>query len=284
MDAVIAVDRHTVDRAASAEEIEDLTPQLGAAIDRLEGDRGSLKTVLQQAVMLTQHRSVVDPAAAEHETWRGLRTGAQAATALFAAAAAADGEIQADVTKPLRLRATGPTLAANAGHWLLGAWLAVIDRDDELIQRLCAIPLDTLRASGAEHDDYMYPWVETVQAFLAHREVTPELFGAVMDGTDPDTARITPRRIMLQFVYPPIEMFYYLLRRDEEKFTAATVRALDQHRQYWTSDEHLAEEPDGFLALAPLAVAVLARSVGMTVDVESGYLPENFLLGIRPSR
>jgi hypothetical protein len=278
---VADVPRHAVDRDACREEVDDLTPDLSAAVDRLENGRGTLKNVLHQALELLRYRTGVDPSAAEPETWRDLRTAAQAATALFAAATG-DGEIEAEVTRPMRLPATGPTIAANAGHWLTGAWLAVIDRNDELIQRLCAVPLDTLRASGAEHDDYMYPWVETVQAFLAHREVTPEMFRAAMDGTDPDTARITPRRIMLQLVYPPIKMFYYLLRRDEEKFTAATVSALDDHRSYWTGDEGSAEDPDGFLALAPLAVAVLARSAGMPVDVASDYLPSNFLLGIRP--
>jgi hypothetical protein len=101
-----------------------------------------------------------------------------------------------------------------------------------------------------------------------------------MDGTDPDTARITPRRAMVQLIHPPIETFYHLLRRDDEKFNASLDRALKQHRSYWTSAEELVNDPDGFLALAPLA---LARSVGMGVDVESEYLPANFLLGNRPA-
>jgi hypothetical protein len=128
----------------------------------------------------------------------------------------------------------------------------------------------------------MYPWVETLRTFLSHGEVTPELFLPAMDGTDPDTARFTPPDAMMRLVYPPIRMFYYVLRRDSAKFAEAYTDALEQHRAYWTAGGNEVQ-PDGFVAFAPLAVAVLARSAGMTVDVQSGYAPANLLLGIRPA-
>lgn len=159
----------------------------------------------------------------------------------------------------------------------------MLRRDNAVIQQLAAVPLDVLRASGVEHDAYLMPWVETLQAFLAHREVTPEMFVPAMDGTDPDTARFTPPSAMLQLVYPPIRMFYYVLRRDTEKFTEAYVAALERHRAFWTA-EGREDDPSGFLALAPLAVAVLARTVGMTFDVRSDYAPANLLSGAVPAR
>jgi hypothetical protein len=275
------VSRHPVDQDVARKQVDALAPKIGFYIDYVETDPSALNNVLRRALTLTRYRSVVDPAAADTETWRDLRTAAEAGTAIFTAATG-EGEVEAVVTRPLRFAATGPTSTADAGTWLTAAWLAVIDRDDDLVQRLCAVPLDLLMASG-EYDAYMAPWLETVQSFLAHREVTAELFGAAMAGTDPDTVRSTPRRAVLQLVHPPIEMFYHLLRRDDEKFNTSLARALEQHLSYWTSDEELVDDPDGFLALAPLAVAVLARSVGMSVDVESEYLPANFLLGDRPS-
>ena len=115
-----------------------------------------------------------------------------------------------------------------------------------------------------------------------HREVTPDLFGAAMDGTDPDQARLTPPGVMLQLIYPPIRMFSYLLRRDEAQFDTALTDAVQQYRTFWSAGDN-AGSPDGFIALAPLAIAALARSVGMSVDVESEYLPRNFVHGIRPA-
>jgi hypothetical protein len=77
-------------------------------------------------------------------------------------------------------------------------------------------------------------------------------------------------------------MFYYVLRRDEEKFNKALEKALIAHRDWWTAEDR-ADDPQGFVALEPLGIAVLARSVGMNVEVSSEYLPENLLRGVRPT-
>lgn len=276
------VPRHPVDRNAAQKQVDVLAPKIGFYIGYVEQDSAALKNVLERALVLVQYESVLDPTAADAQTWENLGTAARAATAIFTAAATGDGEIEAIVAKPTRFQATGPVPYANAGAWLGATWLAIVARDNGLIRQLCSIPEETLRASGAEHGAYMYPWVETVRNFLTNQEITPALLDAVMDGTDPDQARITPPRVLMQLVYPPVEMFSYLLRRDSEKFNESLARALEQHRKYWTSHEDLADEPDGFIAFAPLAISVLATSLGMPIDVESEYLPSNFLQSIRP--
>ncbi|HEY2059209.1 MAG TPA: immunity 49 family protein [Amycolatopsis sp.] len=275
------VERHPIDVELAWKQIEALSPQVGFYLDYVEKDTAALANVLRRELMLTQYRSVVDPDAADPDTWDALHTAAQAAAAIFAAAGT-DAEVEAVIGRPMRFAGTGPNERGDPGAWLTAAWLAVITRDDTLIQQLASVPLDLLRASGVEHDAYMYPWVETLQTFLSHGEVTPELFLPAMDGTDPDTARFTPPDAMMRLVYPPIRMFYYLLRRDSAKFADAYTDALEQHRAYWTAGGNEVQ-PDGFVAFAPLAVAVLARSAGMTVDVRSGYTPLNLLLGTRPA-
>ncbi|WP_329067205.1 immunity 49 family protein [Amycolatopsis sp. NBC_01480] len=275
------VERHPIDVELAWKQIEALSPQVGFYLDYVEKDTAALANVLRRELMLTQYRSVVDPDSADPDTWDALHTAAQAAAAIFAAAGT-DAEVEAVIGRPMRFAGTGPNERADPGAWLTAAWLAVITRDDTLIQQLASVPLDLLRASGVEHDAYMYPWVETLQTFLSHGEVTPELFLPAMDGTDPDTARFTPPDAMMRLVYPPIRMFYYLLRRDSAKFADAYTDALEQHRAYWTAGGNEVQ-PDGFVAFAPLAVAVLARSAGMTVDVRSGYTPLNLLLGTRPA-
>jgi hypothetical protein len=278
------VARHDVDVHSAWVLIEKLAPKVAFYFDYIEKDAAALNNVLRRELMLGQYRTVVDPDAADPDTWLDLKLAAQAAAAVFTAAAAPKGEeVEAVIGRPRRFAATGPSEYADAGLWITAAWLAVLQRDDELIQHLAAVPLDLLRASGDEYDSYLLPWVETLQLFLGHQEVPPDLFLAVMDGTDPDSAQYTSPEAMLNVVYPPILMFYYVLRRDTEKFTEAYVSALERHRTFWTG-EGRADDPDGFLALAPLAVAVLARSVGMTFDVQSGYAPANLLAGVAPVR
>jgi len=278
------VARHAVDADQAWEQITGLSPQMAYYLDRAGENTGVLSTIRRRALTLGQYRTVVDPAAESPETWEDLNLAAQAAAAVFTVAGTPPGEeVSAVVGRRLTLTGTGPSDDAHAGAWVTAAWLAVLQRDDELIQQLAAVPLDLLRASGAEHDAYLMPWVETLQTFLAHREVTPEMFLPAMDGTDPDTAQFTPPAAMLQLVYPPIRMFYYVLRRDTEKFTDAYVAALERHRAYWTADGR-ETDPSGFLALAPLAVAVLARTVGMRFDVQSDYAPANLLSGVAPAQ
>lgn len=278
------VPRHPVDVDAARARIEKLSPQVAFYYDLITQDTAALTNVARRRLTLGQYRSVVDPHGSDPDTWEDLGLAAQAAAAVFAAASAPAGqEVEAVIGRPKRFAATGPAEDAHPGMWLTAIWLAVIQRDNTLIQQLAAVPLDVLRGSGVEHDAYMYPWVETLQTFLAHREVTAEMFLAAMDGTDPETARFTPPAAMLQLVYPPIRMFYHVLRRDSEKFADAFVAALERHRAFWTAEDR-ADDPGGFLALAPLAVAVLARSVGMSFDVRSDYAPADLLAGRSPKR
>jgi hypothetical protein len=269
--------RHVTDVERARKQVAALETKPARFLQLLEKNTAALDAVLNWTLSTLQCRSLLDPVAKDPAIWRDLRISAQAATAIFVAAETPAGQIECEVGGPVRFAATGPRDAANAGAWLRAMWLAVIDRNDDLIQQLCAVSLDTLRASGAEHDAYIYPWVEVVRNFVAHKEISAELFTAALDGTDPDNARI-----MIQLIYPPIQMFYHLLRRDGEKFNTAFEQALEQHKKYWTGHLERADQPDGYIALAPLAIAVLARSVGLSITVESEYAPTNFVHGIRP--
>ncbi|MFY4723437.1 immunity 49 family protein [Streptomyces sp. LaBMicrA B280] len=55
------------------------------------------------------------------------------------------------------------------------------------------------------------------------------------------------------------------------------VEALELHQQHWTADEERAEDPEGRLALGPLAIACLAYDGGIPIEVESDYLPQHLL-------
>ncbi|MFD4198717.1 immunity 49 family protein [Amycolatopsis thermoflava] len=276
------VPRHPVDREAASREVEAAEPRLGQFLGYVEKKADAVDTVFRWAGLVARNRTVLDPGAADPATWRAFDLTGQAAAATFAMAGASEGTVGYQLgDNRFQLPATGPARHANAGKWLTAVWYAVVLRDDARVQELCAVPLDLLRASGVDHDPYVYPWIESLQAFLRRERVPPSMFTPAMDGTDPDSARITPRGAMLQLVYPPIKMFYYILRRDAERFNDALVQALELHREYWTARDR-ATDSEGFVALAPLAVAVLGQAVGFTLDVESDYLPAGLLSGSRP--
>jgi hypothetical protein len=72
-------------------------------------------------------------------------------------------------------------------------------------------------------------------------------------------------------VNPADQDVLLVLRRDADKFGTALEQALVSHRKWWTAADR-ADDPDGFVALEPLGVTILARRVGMPVTVTSEYL------------
>jgi hypothetical protein len=174
--------------------------------------------------------------------------------------------------------ATGPQYYADAGTWITAFWLSVICRESARLDMLSTTPLDLLRSSGAVFDDYIYPWVDTLQTSWRERSVPFDKLLDALEGTNPKALRVAPRELILKILSPPLEMFHYYVREDSEKFNASLLQALELHKQYWTVDEERATDPTGLVAIGPLAVACLAPDAGVIpIEIESGYLPEHLL-------
>ncbi|AHH18831.1 hypothetical protein NONO_c40470 [Nocardia nova SH22a] len=271
------------DVRAAWRRIEELSPRVRGLVESVAADSTTLPVLFEHLLTMLRYRAVVDGAATDPDTWQDLDFAAEAATGIFGLAAAEAGTMTDTRVGWLDgLPATGPTAYATGRTWLTAAWLAIALRDAAMIDKLVAVPVAAMRDADSDYDAYLYPWVETLQAFLGHREVPPELFLAVMDGTDPDLARHTSAEFMMRVIYPPIRMFYYILRRDEEKFATALSDAVDRHHLQWATAD-FDTDPEGLLASAPLAMVILARSVGMSAEVRSPYLPAGFLRGQRVS-
>ena len=141
---------------------------------------------------------------------------------------------------------------------------------------LAAVPLDVMRAADASPDAYMFSWVDTVQTFLRDGPDLDAKFATTVE--EVNGAPNTPEELVTRLIYPPMELLYHVLNRDADRFNASLERALVLHRQHWSAGDR-ATNPDGFVALAPLAMAVLAQEVGIEVRVESDYLPRYLLSG-----
>lgn len=246
-------------------------------VETLEFDRFD---ALELTLAAAKWRCLTDPGAAEFPTWEAWVTAMQTGSALFAAGMAAEGPVPCRIGSMGEVRnlpATGPQDYLHAGSWLTSYYLAVICRETERAHRLAQVPVSFLRASGADFDEYVYPWVETLQhAGFQRPEMWDTLVEAV-DGTDPESARVASRELMLKILYPPIELFHRYRRGQAEEFNKALTDALTWHREYWTADETRALSGDGLVALGPLAIACMAYDAGMPVKVESEYLPKHLL-------
>lgn len=276
-----SVSRHPVDEAAAEEDLKILQPgleKLPMLIERSPEGRG-LRGAMHRSLRELGYRTIGDPQAVWIDTWEATVHAMQAGSALFLAANATEGEIEfrfgADT---LRRAAVGPNMDANAVLWLDALWLAMICRERRRIDVLAAIPQDLLRASRIVYDEFVYSWVGALQTYWTRGEGLVDQVLSAMAGTDPAGLRQLDPVDVLQRYYPPIEMFYHLTQRDDAKFNDSLYNALELHRQYWSTDEQ-ANSPFGYIALGPLAIACLARDAGVTIEVESEYLPVHLLAG-----
>ncbi|WP_432175180.1 immunity 49 family protein [Streptomyces sp. Tue6028] len=222
---------------------------------------------------------VNDPTADKLETWEAWVMAMQIGSALFASATAPpDSTVPCTIGHKVRtIPAVGVTHFTDPGTWLEAFWLAIICRDQARMTQLCHVPIDTLRASGATYEEYIYVWVDVLQTYWLEQPGLGEKLVATFDGTDPDRLRFVDREMMLKVLYPPINLFYRFISQDPVKFNEALVQALNLHKEYWTTDPERDETADGAVALAPLALACLAYDAGRPIDVESEYLPLHLL-------
>ncbi|MFF1497120.1 immunity 49 family protein [Streptomyces sp. NPDC058304] len=276
----IPVPRHAFRTDNAAEAMAPIVASAEDALAGLEESAFDRYDALMLTLAVAKWRCVQDPASGELETWESWVLAMQVGSALFAAGTAQEGPVPLRVgtlDEVRRLPATGPQDYLHAGNWLTAFYLAVICRENDRLKQLAQIPVEFLRASGAEFDEYVYAWIETLQNFWSGRPETWDTLVTAVQGTVPEQARIAGSELMLKVLYPPLELFQLYLRREEQAFTDSLAQALSWHKEYWTADEARSLSGEGLVALAPLAIACMAYDADMALRVESDYLPKHLI-------
>ncbi|WP_149829053.1 immunity 49 family protein [Streptomyces tailanensis] len=272
------VARHARPGALDKAALKDLAEDLEGSVDDLGQSPSGFGLAMDETLTLFQARAVLDPDAAELETWEAAVSAMQVGTAAFMAAQATDGVVERRIMDEVRtIAATGPQFYANAGNWLTTLWFVVICRDQERMDAMCQVPVGLLRASGAHGDEYVYHWVDALQTYWLERPGLVEKMQAAITASYPEIATIAPRDLLQNVLYQPINLFSHFLRKDHEGFNAALVEALELHKTYWTATAERVADLNGVIALGPLAIACLAYDAGFPIEVESEYLPKELL-------
>ncbi|MFI6723571.1 immunity 49 family protein [Streptomyces sp. R-74717] len=276
----VVIARHDMPGGPDAERFaERLDEHLAKGIDRLEESTEVINSTFDAAVLALHAHCVIDPRAANAETWEATVNAMQLGSAFFAVTGASEGSVECRINRKLRTvpAAVGPRSSADAGNWLTAFWLAVICREQQRMTQLCEIPLERLRSPEGQYDEYIYHWVDTLQTYWLRRPGLVEKLTAALQMSDPSVARIAPLDMLQGQLYPPINLFYHFVTKDEQGFSPALVEALKLHQVYWTLNEERETDIDGSIALGPLAIACLAYDGKLPIDVESEYLPKHLL-------
>ncbi|MFH7595269.1 immunity 49 family protein [Streptomyces racemochromogenes] len=248
-----------------------------AGLGTSEGDR---RDALMLTLVAAKWHCLADPIATRFTTWEAWILAMQTGSALFTAGQATEGPARCRIGvsgEEKELPVTGPQEYLHAVNWLTSFYLAAICREGERMNRLAQVPLPFLRASGAEFDEYIYSWVETIQHHRFGRQETWDSLVRAVEGTDPAHVQIASQELTLKILYPPLNLFHRYATRDEERFNEALAEALTWHKEYWTANEARSRSGEGLVALGPLAIACMARDAGMTIKVESEYLPKELM-------
>ncbi|MEU3649146.1 immunity 49 family protein [Lentzea sp. NPDC034063] len=276
--------RHEIDVEFARAQVDTLQRLIASALEDVESDPDALSAARRRALTRFEHLTALDPAASEEETWQAAVLASETANAVFARTSKSEDFVPYRLgDREYRLPVLGPNHHATPVDWLTAAWLAIITRSEQRVAELCAVGKYTLLGSGAKVEEYVGPWVDTMQRHLRGDQVPPALLESVIDLTDPRRARFASSDFMLLVAYPPVNVLFRVLRGGPEDFTDALVQATEAHRDHWRQ-AGFADNPDGFVSLAVLAVAIRGRDNGFPVEVESGYLPENLLSGARSHR
>lgn len=274
------VPRHEFRTDNAAELIAPIIKGTKDVLDHIETSEDDRYDALPSTLAMAKWHCLTDPTAGEYPTWEAWVTAMQVGCGLFISGTAAEGPVPCCIGsrgEVKNLPATGPWDYLHAGNWLTSLYLAVICRENERINQLTQVPVSFLRMSGAEFDEYIYAWVQTLQNMWSGRQTTWDTLVTAVKGTAPEAVHIASQELMLKVLYPPIELLHRYMRRETEQFNAALVDALFWHQEYWTANEARSLSGDGLVALGPLAVACLAHDAGMPIEVDSEYLPRALL-------
>jgi hypothetical protein len=274
----VIVLRQDYPKDAMAAVVPVMEESLSDSLEEIETSHSSRSDAVMESLNVALVRCVGDPGAVMLETWESWLLAMQVHSAVFAAAVPDRDAVTCKIRQEERhLATTGPQTYLNANTWLDAFYLAVTCRESARLDMLARIPVPLLRDFGGTLDEYAYAWVETLQSFWLRRDDLRTHLVRAVDLSAPEQARVLDTETMTKLRYPPIMLLYRYLRGDADGFNEALADAVRWHKEYWTADEDRTQNIQGVVALAPLAIACLAKANGMPIEIESGYLPEALL-------
>lgn len=223
-------------------------------------------------------RAAIDPA--DPEIARDLEAAACASAALFAALAAGPGT---DVEAPLPGSDASVVVAGAAPgrgdpiDWRTGLLAALASRKRRAIEMLAGIPIAVLTKLAPRDPAWQAHEREALAAFAVLRAGAGDLLAAAAVAADPATVDPRLRDWVLDIVSPELQLAFSALVREPARFDQWMVEAIKGHHHYYFGRLGAHPTVQGQLALAPLAMACVARDLGVHTTIASDYVPASVI-------
>jgi hypothetical protein len=237
----------------------------------------NLGTLASDARRYAGYQCILDPNSIQ--LWRALRIAAYSLTSVCELASLPEGEYEvfAGEGDPVMLPA-GVNSYSDGISWLHGFYLGVACRESHLNDRLAEIPVAVLKQSSSRNDEYLYLQIEALQSFWKGATDTPQRVIEAMKATDPELIKVGTVDYALNIAVREIDLLFRLLENDSVAFNESLIKALERHKKHW-SKKNLKNDPNGFIAIGILGLVSIAYERGMTIEVESDYIPKYIFQG-----
>ena len=276
---------------------ESVTEQINGGIERLNRLRGyldhrpsNLRAFAGQARNLAGLFQVVRPDAPEVKTF--LKLAARAIGYAGLRLLPGEGPIEVDlIGGPVALpRLAEISESVGLGHVVDGFHAAIATGDTIALELLAQAPLDRLNeAPRVTERCYLFNQARGLKTLLAGDRAGNGMLVAAMQGCN-STDMAQGERDYAQFLASPeIELILFHNVRDEQArqdgepvFDERLRNALQMHRRYWSAfgpapGQRWHDDPDGFIALGPLAAVAVRQDAGLPVGLASDYLPRSVI-------
>ncbi|XVO21693.1 MAG: immunity 49 family protein [Betaproteobacteria bacterium] len=271
------ISRHNADLDDIQSDYDFEARLLEKSIKNIHKAPANLGTLARNALSYAGYQCILDPNSIQ--LWRALRIAAYSLTSVCELASLPEGEYEvfAGEGDPVMLPA-GVNSYSYGLSWLHGFYLGVACRESHLNDRLAEIPVAVLKQSSSRNDEYLYLQIEALQSFWKGAADTPQRVIEAMKATDPELVKVGTVDAALNIAVPEIDLLFRLLENDSVAFNESLIKALECHKKHW-SEKNFKNDTNGFIAVGILGLVSIAYERGMTIEVESDYIPKYIFQG-----
>jgi hypothetical protein len=271
------ISRHNIDSNDIQSDCDYYADLLERSLKIIHKSPLNLGTLASDARAYGGYQCILDPNSIQ--LWRASRIAAYSLTSVCELASLPEGnyEVFAGEGDPVMLPA-GVNSYSDGVSWLHGFYLGVACRESHLNDRLAEIPVAVLKQSSSRNDEYLYLQIEALQSFWKGATDTPQRVIEAMKATDPELIKVGTVDYALNIAVREIDLLFRLLENDSVAFNESLIKALERHKKHW-SKKNLKNDPNGFIAVGILGLVSIAYERGMTIEVESDYIPKYIFQG-----
>lgn len=269
--------RHHFDRDRVEERYADAREDLPFFLDGAKTDPRNLSLLISTALDVAQCGIAL---AHDHQiACDALRLAGEASAGLFVAATSEDLPVEIPLGGGTCVYQSRPDQSTvHAFRWIRAFFINAICRASGLIDTMCQTSASLPKRSSTTDPEYRYLYVDALRAFWNRDAEANEKILSALEATDPEREDIVRSDWTLKLDVPQLQHLYYVNNQNVE-FAEQFPKAVELHKQYWSSTKNRRNDWEGFVSIELTGLAAMAYDRGISFVVDSDYVPSDLIYG-----